>query len=311
MKIAFVGKGGSGKSTVSTQFFAHLLGAGKSAAFVDADLNVHAPELLGVDVPEDDYLAKEKNVRSIRKYLKNESQNILSIDHFYATTPPSRGANFFEIKDSNKLITDYFRRVNGGYVAVVGTYDKEAVGISCYHESLSVLENMLSFSKLSKDDWLVVDMVAGIDAFANSLYMQFDVLILVVEPTREGIGVYDQYYKLAQHVGIDNRLRVVANKVEGLDDEMFIRSAIAPEHLVGFLPVNRHIKRLRQQAKSLPLLLDEEVLTKIEVDSESLCRDPNEYLQLLYDLHRKFSKQTYVVNAVGDITDQIDEGFRY
>lgn len=311
MKIAFVGKGGSGKSTVSTQFFTHLLSDNRSPAFIDADLNIHAPELLGVTIDEDRHLAKDRNMREIRQYLKGESDKIASANHFYATTPPSIGANLFDISDDNPIIKKYFTKLNQGHVAAVGTYDKEAIGISCYHESLSILENILSFSRPSENEWLVVDMVAGIDAFANSLYMQFDMLVLVVEPTREGVGVYGQYRELAQHVGIENRLRVIANKIDDKDDEAFIKSAIAPEHLIGILPLNKRVKKLRQQGESLPLLLDGNVLEKLASEGRNLYRDPAEYLKLLYDLHCKFVKQEYVVNAVGDIADQIDGGFHY
>ena len=311
MKIAFVGKGGSGKSTVSTQFFAYLLENDRMAAFIDADLNIHAPELIGVQVPEGVHLAKVKNMQEIREFLMGESNKIASTDHFYATTPPSDGVNTVQINAQNPVIKNYFQKYKNGYVAAVGTYDKDAVGISCYHESLSILENILSFTKPSISEWTVVDMVAGIDAFANSLYMQFDVLVLVVEPTREGVKVYKQYRELAASAGILGRLHVVANKVEDDDDLAFIKSHIEAGHLLGHLSLNKEIKKLRQAGEPLPFLSDPIVMARIKNEAELLYRDPTEYLSLLHTLHRRFVKQDYIVNAVGDITSQIDEDFRY
>ncbi len=41
MKIAFVGKGGSGKTTLSSLFIRHLAAAGAPVVAVDADINQH------------------------------------------------------------------------------------------------------------------------------------------------------------------------------------------------------------------------------------------------------------------------------
>ncbi len=41
MKIAFAGKGGSGKTTLSSLFVRHLAGQGLPVVAVDADINQH------------------------------------------------------------------------------------------------------------------------------------------------------------------------------------------------------------------------------------------------------------------------------
>ena len=47
MKVAFVGKGGSGKTTLSALFVRHLAGQGLPVMAVDADINQHLAEALG------------------------------------------------------------------------------------------------------------------------------------------------------------------------------------------------------------------------------------------------------------------------
>ena len=49
MKIAFVGKGGSGKTTLSSLFIRHLAAAGAPVVAVDADINQHLGAALGLD----------------------------------------------------------------------------------------------------------------------------------------------------------------------------------------------------------------------------------------------------------------------
>ena len=49
MKIAFVGKGGSGKTTLSSLFIRHLATTGAPVVAVDADINQHLGAALGLD----------------------------------------------------------------------------------------------------------------------------------------------------------------------------------------------------------------------------------------------------------------------
>ena len=47
MRVAFVGKGGSGKTTLSSLLVRHLAGEGLPVIAVDADINQHLAETLG------------------------------------------------------------------------------------------------------------------------------------------------------------------------------------------------------------------------------------------------------------------------
>ena len=47
MKIAFAGKGGSGKTTLSALFTRYLAGQGRPVVAIDADINQHLAEALG------------------------------------------------------------------------------------------------------------------------------------------------------------------------------------------------------------------------------------------------------------------------
>ena len=47
MRLAFVGKGGSGKTRLSSMLVRHLAGAGLPVIAIDADINQHLAEALG------------------------------------------------------------------------------------------------------------------------------------------------------------------------------------------------------------------------------------------------------------------------
>lgn len=315
MRIGFVGKGGAGKSTFSTLFFLNLIKQNEKVMCFDADLNIHVPKLLGMDFPEKKSLSSNENTKKIREHLIGKSKKIQSTDHFYKTTPPSMGVNLFEIIPDNKIIKEFAEPYKDSYVAVVGTYEADEIGRSCYHTNLAVLENLLTFAKLNEDDWIVTDMVAGIDAFSNTLHKQFDVLFLVVEPTQESIAVYDQYLKLAKHAGMDDRLFVIGNKIEVGEDEKFIASNIPADRYVGSLKKSPELKKLRQQGTPLTTdiltSLNESLLERLVEISKRLKKNPNDRLKDLYQLHLKYIDQDYVKNAVGDLSGQIDEEFQF
>jgi len=315
MRIAFVGKGGAGKSTFSTLFFLNLIKQNEKVMCFDADLNIHVPKLLGMDFPEKKSLSSNENTKKIREYLIGKSKKIKSTDHFYKTTPPSKGVNLFEISPENEIIKEFTEPYQDNYVAVVGTYEADEIGRSCYHTNLSVLENLLTFAKLNDEDWIVTDMVAGIDAFSNTLHKQFDALFLVVEPTQESIAVYDQYLKLAKHAGMDDRLFVVGNKIEDDEDEKFIASNIPANKYIGSLEKSSELKKLRQQGTPLTVdileSLNESLFEKLIEVSKKLKKNPNNRLKELHQLHLKYIDQDYVKNAVGDLSGQIDEEFQF
>lgn len=315
MRIAFVGKGGAGKSTLSTLFFLSLLKKNYNAICLDADLNIHVPKLLGIDLPSHKSLSLPKNSKIIKEYLMGDSERISTIDHFYKTTPPSKGVNFFELNPDNLIIKSFAEPVATGYVAAVGTYEEDEIGRSCYHTNLSILENILTFTKLKENDWIVTDMVAGIDAFSNTLHKQFDALFLVIEPTQESMSVYEQYKKLAEYAGISDRLFLIGNKIEDEFDEDFISKKVPADKYLGSLYKSSSLKKARQNNEPLTIeilnALDEVLLNKIEDISIDMKIGPNIRLQELHILHRKYIDQDYVKNAAGDLLGQIDTRFKF
>lgn len=315
MRIAFVGKGGAGKSSVTTLFFLSQIKKHRKIVCFDADLNIHIPSLLGIELASEKSISIQRNSNQIKNFLRGISEKITSIDQMYKTTPPSVGVNLFKLDPDNFILRNYAIRYKSGYVAAVGTYEAEEIGRSCYHTNLSVLENILSFTQLTQDEILITDMVAGIDAFSNTLHKQFDVLMLVIEPNQENILVYEQYLELAKHANIQDRLYVVANKIEDQTDLEFIKSKIPSDKLVGFISKSTELKRIRQLGKPLDTEFLRNLDTNVFEDIYDIAKanqlDPNIRLKQLHQLHLSYIKQDYVTNAVGDISGQIDSNFSF
>ena len=139
------------------------------------------------------------------------------------TTPPARGSCLIEWSSS-----DFFGRFASAETDTlkffhVGTYEHDSVGVSCYHTSLSIFENILSHTALKGDEYLVADMVAGNDAFSNTLFTQFDILCLVIEPTVESVSLVKNYLSLLEETGTTTRVMILANKVADESDTDYLR----------------------------------------------------------------------------------------
>jgi CO dehydrogenase maturation factor len=194
----------------------------------------------------------------------------------------------------------------------VGTYDTDDIGASCYHNNLAILENVLSHL-IDNKGTVVTDMVAGVDAFANTLHAQFDLLILVVEPTKRSLEVFNQYQKLAEDAGVGNSLFVVGNKTTNDTDRKFITKHIPHNQLIGFLGDSKYLRKKDQEGGALDVNLLEkenrELLAMIHEKIFSIMPDCQARLQKLYELHRRYVAQNFIRERFGDLTGHIDESF--
>ncbi len=319
MRIAFVGKGGSGKTTLSVLFSQYVREYKKDKTpilVIDADLNMHLSSLLGFEgLPKEMHISHPIAVKTILNYLRGTNERIKELKHFRKTTPPARGSRFIVLHDPNDFILKQFTIGDNDFkLMVVGTYDSEGIGAMCYHNNLAILENILSHL-IDKRGTVVADMVAGVDAFANTLHIQFDMLVLVVEPTKLSISVYNQYQKLANDAGISNSLFVVGNKIRNEADKEFILKHIPNNQVLGFITDSEYLRKNEQEGGLLDInMLEPENKETIEIIANKFFNIQPDYtarLHRLYELHRKYVSQDYIKERFGDLTDQIDESFNF
>lgn len=312
MKVSFVGKGGSGKSTVSSSFIRYLLTEKKKVLAIDADINMHLGKMCGIEPDEKKRISEYDNPQKIREYLRGSNNRIENVDKFVKSTPPANGSNFMTLQKDNYIIKNFTQNFSdNGYFMQVGSYSEDRIGGGCYHTNLSVLENILTHTILGKDEWIVCDMVAGTDAFAGPMHFQFDVVFLVVEPTIEGVGVFEQYKTLSQKAGVFDDVFVIGNKIEDEADQNYLEKQIG-EKLIGSITINKEFKKQRREGHTSLLDRQEDKQLFQKVYAHLASKKPNDkrMLDLLYKLHEKHSQEDWVVGTYGlGLEKQIDTSF--
>lgn len=313
MKIAFIGKGGSGKSTI-TSIIGYLLSKKNKVVIFDADLNIHIEKFFNLKIDKEKYISNNQNVIEIKKYLAGNNHKA-DYRKMVKTTPPGNGSNFFTIDDNNFIIKNYSLKINKNlYLINIGTYEGEKAGLSCYHTNLGVFENILSHNKIKNNDYLLADMVAGIDSLANTLFIQFDVYFFIIEPTIESINVYLNYIEELKKTSYKINIYPIINKVENIDDVNFVKNYLKNNNLIIF-EKNNLIKKYSQKLITINDLFSDKKIKKFFDDIKNILKkikvDPNQKLKDLINLHKSYCQLDYVLRANGDLSNQIDYEFKF
>ncbi|MFI1707850.1 nucleotide-binding protein [Streptomyces griseoruber] len=316
MKIAFVGKGGSGKTTLSSLFIRHLAALGAPVLAVDADINQHLGPALGLDESEAAGLpALGEHLPLIKEYLRGSNPRIASAESMIKTTPPGRGSRLLRVREDNPVYDACARPVelDGGAVRlmVTGPFTDADLGVACYHSKTGAVELCLNHLVDGRDEYVVVDMTAGSDSFASGLFTRFDVTFLVAEPTRKGVSVYRQYKEYAHDFGVE--LKVVGNKVQGQDDLDFLRAEVGDDLLVtvGHSDWVRAMEKGRSPRFDLLDAADRDALRLLRttVDTAHERRDPDRYTRQMVHFHLKNARSWGNERTGADLAAQVDPDF--
>jgi CO dehydrogenase maturation factor len=223
MRIAFVGKGGSGKTTASAVFARYLAALGRPVLAIDADINQHLGPALGHDGPAP--LALGADLKWLKDHLRGTNPLIAAADQMIKTTPPGPGSRMLDLDPAGELLTRHAATTPDGVrFMVTGEFAEDDIGVSCYHSKTGAVELYLNHLLDGPGEYVVVDMTAGADAFASGLFTRFDLTVLVSEPTKRGVGVFRQYAEHAAGHGVE--LRVLGNKVDGCADAVWLRQQV-------------------------------------------------------------------------------------
>jgi len=309
MKIAFVGKGGAGKTALSSLFVRYLGSQQLPVVAIDADINQHLGVALGLTEAEAGSLSPlGQRLTELKTYLRGSNPRIESSEVMVKTTPPGTGSRLLQVGGDDPFHTAALR-VNGALLLATGPFAEEDLGVACYHSKVGAVELYLNHLVDSPNEYIVVDMTAGADSFASGLFTRFDVTFLVVEPTRKGVSVYRQYRDYA--ADFDIKLRVIGNKVQDEEDAAFLRSEVG-ENLLTFVGQSEFVRALDRGRRPPFESLEADTLFALETIKAEIDNTPKDWLKFqkqMEEFHLRNAK-TWANSKTGvDLADQIDPTF--
>jgi CO dehydrogenase maturation factor len=306
MKIAFAGKGGSGKTTVSSLFTRHLAARGLPVVAIDADINQHLAEALGVPGQPP---AMGARLAEIKEYLRGDNPRVASAQAMIKTTPPGRGSSILRVGGDDPVHALAVGTPCGARLLATGPFGEDDLGVSCYHSKTGAVELYLNHLADGPGEYVVVDCTAGADSFASGLFTRFDLTVLVAEPTRKGLSVYRQWQDYAR--GYDVALAVVGNKVTDQADVGFLREHAGEDLLtwLGHEPAIRAMEQGRQFALADLGAASTAALAAIAGRLDGQPKDWDSYARQAAEFHVKNALSWANKATGGDLAGQVDPGF--
>ncbi|MDB5265347.1 MAG: CobQ/CobB/MinD/ParA nucleotide binding domain protein [Parcubacteria group bacterium] len=209
MKIACIGKGGSGKSTISWLLVQLLAAQRRQVLAIDADHNMDLVSLLGKEIGPDTPTMHRRH-DAFRdtvglKEDKNWGRIVLEEDRVlpsFALDPEDSYTRSIRIPINDSV----------SLIAVGLGSDDVLFSDRCSHGHSAPLKFYLPFLDEGADTDVVIDGVAGADMMNFGLFLGADAVLVVVEPHRNSMRVLSQVAAIAERSNLP--LFAVINKAD-------------------------------------------------------------------------------------------------
>lgn len=230
MKIAIVGKGGVGKTTIAGTLARMLADDNYTVMAIDADPDANLASALGCK-PE---VAREITPISEMK------------DFIRERTGAGEGYGvMFKLNPKVDDIPDKFsREVERVKFLVMGSLDTGGAGCLCPENVVlrRFLEEVLEY----RDETVILDMEAGLEHLGRGTARAVDVLVVIVEPGRRSIDTARSIIRLAGDLGIQS-IRLVMNKVVDEADAELLRQNFSEDQILGYVSYDRELMKLDRE----------------------------------------------------------------
>jgi CO dehydrogenase maturation factor len=215
MKILVCGKGGSGKSTVVALLAKEMAVRGNKVLVIDNDeSNIGLHSRLGIEKPADfmNYFGGKKLLFQKIKEMKNR----------------------WTLDD---LPRDYLTEKGNIQLLSMGKIYQFGEGCACPINALS--SKFLEVLDLRDPEFLIADADAGIEHFGRGVEKGVDILLVIVDPSRESILLAKKISELGRQV--EKPVYYILNRISDQETQDFLMNAIDEDMVIAIIPEYKEI----------------------------------------------------------------------
>lgn len=220
MKIAITGKGGVGKTTLTSLLAHHYVSRGRPVLAIDADPSPCLGPALGFPAEK---LQALSPIAEMRELIAERT----------GTTLGEAASKFFKLNPRVSDLPDQFSQVHNDIrLLLLGAVQQGGAGCICPASTL--LKQLVRHVLLQRDEVVLLDLYAGVEHLGRGTAETVDVMLAVAEPTHRSLRTVAQIKVLAADIGIENLL-LVGNKASSAEDRRFFAENAPDIPLLGCL----------------------------------------------------------------------------
>ncbi|HBV96717.1 MAG: carbon monoxide dehydrogenase [Peptococcaceae bacterium BICA1-7] len=236
MKIAVSGKGGVGKTTIASALIKSFSETHQTVYAIDGDPDACLAAAIGIPAKMSAHI---KPVVEMGEQIRSVSGG----GAFYALNPTI----------DDQVLEEFSYR--HGNIMFMRMGDIKKGGSQCYCRENTFLQALVSLLLLDKNEVVIMDMGAGIEHLSRGTSRGVDMMLVVVEPSRNSVNTAVNVKKMASELGIE-RIRIVGNKIRSEKEREFIEKSFQPGEVLGFISFNNDIWENSMDPESPKAALD-------------------------------------------------------
>lgn len=233
MKIATVGKGGSGKTTIAGTLARIFAGEGRKILAIDGDPNPNLALVLGMTPDEAD------RIGYIPANVMRRGPEVDGVIMMEPAIPREDIMARYAIPAASNL-----------ELIVMGKPAHGSAGSGCMCASHRAVRGLIA-ELTSIGEHTITDMEAGLEHLKRGTARHVDMMLVVAEPYYRSLEAAMRTCELAVELGIAH-IKVVANKVRSDDDMRAIR-AFCDKHgmeIIGTVPYDEAMMEAERQGSA-------------------------------------------------------------